>query len=144
MHVTAAERQVRRLRPQRMNAKWWRRRESNAAIPLGSMPEGARSHGVTAPLANARGPSRPTTVPYRSTVADADLSGLVVLLARAIEATAENAPWIDSVQLAPGFAEEAARLAVGQITRASPADQGGSEHGGEGGTGRGRRRAISR
>lgn len=38
----------------------------------------------------------------------------------AIEASAASAPWRDLVTLAPGFAEDAARFALGELMRLSP------------------------
>ena len=46
------------------------------------------------------------------THAEAATAGLVAQVAAAIEATAAEAPWRDLVKLAPGFAEEAARVVV--------------------------------
>ena len=124
----------------------WRRRESNASVLPSSVLDDSPSRGVAVPLANARAPSRPAAVlPHGTAPGDALADLVVLLVARAIEATAARAPWSDSVRLAPGFAEDAARSAVGRITRALPdGEDEGEQTVGEGGGGRGPRRAISR
>ncbi len=63
--------------------------------------------------ADARGRGRTRAVARLATAdAEAATAGLVAQVAAAIEATAAEAPWRDLVQLAPGFAEEAARVVV--------------------------------
>ena len=77
----------------------------------------ARRAVHAAGLANARAPSRsPAVRPHGTAPVDALADLVALMVARAIEATAALAPWCDSVRLAPGFAEDAARSIVGTMT----------------------------
>jgi len=55
-------------------------------------------------------------LPHGTAPADALADLVALMVARAIEATAARAQWRDSVRLAPGFAEDAARSIVGTLT----------------------------
>ena len=77
-----------------------------------------------ATAATARGRSRTTAVAGLATGSGEVLAEVVIRLARVIEATARIAPWSGSVKLAPGFAEEAARSAIGALTAAKRTGRG--------------------